>query len=558
MAKKASLKLIPLGGLSGIGKNMTVFEKDNQIIVVDCGLMFPDDDMPGVDFLIPDFSYIKKNKDKVKAIILTHGHEDHIGALPFLFKDINVPIFATRLTVGLTKTKLDDAKIDRPVKYNEINPDKTIRIGPFNIEFFRVNHSIPDSVGLIIRTDVGTIVHTGDFKFDHAPIDNKPTEFSKIAIAGKEGVLALLCDSTNAEEMGYTLPERDVGKTLMEKFEKASKRIIVATFSSHIHRIQQILDVSKKLNKKVAISGKSILKTIRVSSDLGYLKIPEKTIIPIAKIDEFPVRDIVILCTGSQGEPLSALNRIALGEHKRVSIMKGDMVIISASPIPGNEKAVSSTINRLIKRGADVFYESIAGVHVSGHAAREEIKTMISLTKPKFFIPIHGEDKHRVQNAQIAKSMGINEENIMIIEDGDIVKINSKMCRVSGNLKPQTIYVDGIGMGNIEDIVLKDRRKLSRSGIIFIAVGVDLLKKHILSEPDFTMKGVVYVKDLNEVIKKLTKIIRDSVKEAFNNNIVSKAVFEEFVNAKVEKFIFKKVGIRPIIITKVLSRKSSN
>ncbi len=553
MVKRTSLKLIPLGGLSGIGKNMTVFEKDNQIIVVDCGLMFPDDDMPGVDFLIPDFSYVKKNKEKVKAIILTHGHEDHIGALPFLFKEVNVPVFATRLTIGLTKTKFDDPKIKNPVKYNEINPDKPIEIGPFNIEFFRVNHSIPDSVGLIIRTNIGTIVHTGDFKFDHAPIDNKPTQFSKIAMAGQEGVLALLCDSTNAEEMGFTLPERDVGKTLLEKFEKAQKRIIVATFSSHIHRIQQILDVSKKLKKKVAISGKSILKTIRVSSELGYLKIPEKTIIPITKIDDFSIKDVVILSTGSQGEPLSALNRIALGEHKRVSIMKGDMVIISASPIPGNERAISNTINRLIKRGADVFYESIAGVHVSGHAAREEIKTMISLTKPKYFIPVHGEDKHRVQNAKIAKSMGIDEENIMIIEDGDIIKINSNMCKVSGNLNPQTIYVDGIGMGNIEDIVLKDRRKLSRSGIIFMVVEIDLIKKIILSDPDFTMKGIVYIKNLKEIIEKLTKIIKDSVKEGFNNDIMSRAVFEEFINYKVEKFIFKKVRIRPIIITKVVS-----
>ncbi|MEA2016715.1 MAG: ribonuclease J [Actinomycetota bacterium] len=553
MAKRTSLKLIPLGGLSGIGKNMTVFEKDNQIIVVDCGLMFPDDDMPGVDFIIPDFSYIRKNKKKVKAIILTHGHEDHIGGLPFLFKEIDVPVFATRLTMGLTKTKFESPKIKKSVRYKEINPDKPVKIGPFNIEFFRVNHSIPDNIGLIIRTDIGTIVHTGDFKFDHAPVDNKPTQFAKIAAAGQEGVLAILCDSTNAEEMGFTLPERDVGKTLLDKFEKAQKRIIVATFSSHIHRIQQILDVSKKLKKKVAISGKSILKTIRVSSELGYLKIPQKTIIPIMKIDNYSIKDIVILSTGSQGEPLSALNRMALGEHKRVGIMKGDMVIISASPIPGNEKAISSTINRLIKRGADVFYESIAGVHVSGHAAREEIKMMISLTKPKYFIPVHGEDKYRVQNAQIAKSMGISEENIMIAEDGDIIKINSNMCRVSRNLRPWTIYVDGVGMGNIGDIVLRDRRKLSRSGIIFIVVGIDLSKKTILSGPDYTMKGIVYVENLKEVIKKLTKIINDSVREGFSNNIMSREKFEEFVNNKVEKFIFKKVKIRPIIITKVVS-----
>lgn len=553
MAKKTSLKLIPLGGLSGIGKNMMIFEKDNHIIIVDCGIMFPEDDMPGVDFIIPDFSYVKKNESKIKAIILTHGHEDHISGLPFLFKEINAPVFATRLTIGLTKIKFDSSRNVIPVNYNEIDPDEPLSIGPFHIDFFRVNHSVPDGVGLIVKTDVGTVVHTGDFKFDYAPIDNRVTQFAKIARAGEEGVLALLCDSTNAEEIGYTLPEKDVGKTLFEKFEKASKRIIVATFSSHIHRIQQVLDVANKLGKKVAISGKSILKTIRISAELGYLKIPEDTIVPISKIDEFPIKEIVILSTGSQGEPLSALNRMALGEHKRVSIMKGDMVIISASPVPGNERAISNTINRLIKQGADVFYESIAGVHVSGHAAREEIKIMINLVSPKYFIPIHGEDKHKIQNAQIAESMGIDEKNIIIAEDGDIIKMNSNFCRVSGNLHPQTIYVDGVGMGNIEDLVLKDRKVLSRSGIIFIVIGVDYIGKKILCEPDFVLKGIIYIEDLKKLLGEAKKIIRDSIKTCFDNNVIGRTVIEDFVNDRVEKFIFKKAGIRPIIITKILS-----
>lgn len=553
MAKKTSLKLIPLGGLSGIGKNMTVFEKDNQIIIVDCGIMFPDDDMPGIDFIIPDFSYVKKNKSKIKAIILTHGHEDHIGGLPFLFKEINVPVFATRLTIGLAKVKFDNSQNVIPVKYNEINPDEPLDIGPFHIDFFRVNHSVPDGVGLIIKTDIGTIVHTGDFKFDHAPIDNRVTQFSKIARAGQEGVLALLCDSTNAEEIGFTLPERDVGKTLLEKFEKAVGRIIVATFSSHIHRIQQVLDVANILEKKVAISGKSILKTIRISAELGYLKIPEDTIVPITKIDEFPIKKIVILSTGSQGEPLSALNRMALGEHKRVSIMKGDMVIISASPIPGNERAISNTINRLIKQGADVFYESIAGVHVSGHAAQEEIKIMINLTNPKYFIPIHGEDKHRVQNARIAESMGINEKNIIIAEDGDIIKMNSDLCRVSNNLHPQTIYIDGVGMGNIGDMVLKDRKILSRNGIIFIVVGIDYAGRRILCEPDFILKGIIYIENLTEILDDSKKIIKNSVKTCFDNNMADRKMIEDFINDRLEKFIFKKARIRPILITKVIS-----
>jgi len=553
MSKKSSLKMIPLGGLSGIGKNITLFEKYNQIIIVDCGLMFPDDDMPGVDFIIPDFSYIKRNKNKVKAVILTHGHEDHIGALPFLFKEINVPVYATKLTIGLAKTKFDYSDGEDRVEFNEIDPDKPVDIGPFHIDFFRVTHSIPDGVGLIINTDVGTIIHTGDFKFDYAPIDRKPTQFSKIASAGQKGVLALLCDSTNAEEIGFTLPERDVGKTLLDKFDEASKRIIVATFSSHIHRIQQVFDVSYKLGKKVAISGKSILKTIRVASELDYLKIPENTIVPITKIENFPMKEVVILSTGSQGEPLSALNRMALGEHKRVSIMRGDMVIISASPIPGNEKAISNTINRLIRQGAEVFYESIAGVHVSGHAAREEIKIMISLTNPRYFIPIHGEDKHKIQNAGIAKSMGISEENIIIAEDGDVITINSNLCKVSKNLNPQTIYIDGIGMGNIEDVVLKDRRALSRDGVVFIVAGVDCINKTILFEPDFTVRGIIYIESLKDIIKESKKIAKDSIKTCFSKNMMSRSIIEKSISDVVEKFIFKKAGIRPIIITKVVS-----
>ncbi len=397
------------------------------------------------------------------------------------------------------------------------------------------------------------MVHSGDFKFDYDPIDDKVIEFSKIARAGEEGVLALLCDSTNAEEIGYTLPERDVGKTLLEKFEKASKRIIVATFSSHIHRIQQVLDVASKLNKRVAISGKSILKTIRVAAELGYLKIPADTIIPISRIDEFPLKEIIILSTGSQGEPLSALNRMALGEHKRINIMKGDMVIISASPVPGNERAISNTINMLIKKGADVYYESIAGVHVSGHAAREEIKIMINMVSPRYFIPIHGEDKHKIQNAQIAQSMGMDEKNIIIAEDGDIIKMNNDFCRISGNLHPQTIYVDGVGMGNIEDIVLKDRKILSRSGIIFIVLGIDNIGKKILCEPDFILKGVIYIENLKVLLNEAKKIIKVTIKNYFDSNVIDKTTIEKLINDRIEKFIFKKAEIRPIIITRVIS-----
>jgi ribonuclease J len=552
MAKRTSIKMIPLGGVSGIGKNMMVLEKDNQMIIIDCGLMFPDEETPGIDFLIPDFSYVLKNVNKVKGVILTHGHEDHLGGLPFLFKKLNVPIYGTKLTLGLTKIKLNGLANTNKIEYNEIDPEKALSIAGFHIEFFRVNHSIPDGVGLIIRTDIGTVIHSGDFKFDHTPIDNKHTELHKISRAGEEGVLALLCDSTNAEEAGYTLPEKDVGKTLLDKFDEASKRIIVATFSSHIHRIQQVLDVSAKMDKKVVISGKSMLKTIKISSELGYLKIPENLIIPVNNIDDFPIGDIVILSTGSQGEPLSALNRMAMGEHRRISIMKGDMVIISASPIPGNEKAISATINMLIKQGAEVVYESIAGVHVSGHAAQEEIKMMISLAKPQYFIPIHGEDKHKIQNAQIAQSMGINADNTLNMQNGDIVKMNMNVCRISGNIKPKNVYVDGIGMGNIEDMVLRDRKILSKNGVIFIALGIDINKKKIIMNPEFSMKGMIFIENINTILDGGKKILTDSVQNCFENNILSKHRIEDFLLDRLEKFIFKKARIRPIISLKVL------
>lgn len=552
MAKRTSIKMIPLGGVSGIGKNMMVLEKDNQMIIIDCGLMFPDEETPGIDFLIPDFSYVLKNINKVKGIILTHGHEDHLGGLPFLFKKINVPIYGTKLTLGLTRIKLNGLAGSERIEYNEIDPQKALSIGGFHIEFFRVNHSIPDGVGLIIRTDVGTIIHSGDFKLDHSPIDNKHTELHKISRAGEEGVLALLCDSTNAEEAGYTLPEKDVGKTLLDKFDKASKRIIVATFSSHIHRIQQVLDVSAKMDKKVAISGRSMLKTIKISSELGFLKIPENLIIPINNINDLPIGDIVILSTGSQGEPLSALNRMAMDEHRRVSIMKGDMVILSASPIPGNEKAISNTINMLIKQGAEVVYESIAGVHVSGHAAQEEIKLMISLAKPQYFIPIHGENKHKIQNAQIAQSMGIDADNTLNMQNGDIVKMNRNVCRISGNIKPKNVYVDGIGMGNIEDMVLRDRKMLSKNGVIFVALGIDINKKKIIMEPEFSMKGMIFIENINAILSDGKKVIADSIRNCFEDNILSKHRIEDFLLDRLEKFIFKKARIRPIISLKVL------
>ena len=560
MAKKSSLKIVFLGGLNEVGRNITVIEKDNSIIVIDCGIMFPDDYLPGIDYLIPDFSYLKRNASQIKAFIFTHGHEDHIGAIPFLFKEISpstAPIYATKLTVGLIKSKLNGGMSGKEIYFNEVDTDKRLQIGPFEIEFYRVNHSIPDNVGLIIRTDIGTVVHTGDFKFDQYPIDGRVTEFAKLAKAGQEGVLALLADSTNAEEAGYTLSEREVGKTLYEKFLQAEKRIIVATFASHIHRIQQVFDVAKKLDKKVAASGKTMLKTIKIATELGFLTIPENTMIPITKIDEYPIKKIVLLSTGTQGEPLSALRKMALNEHPRVKIMTGDTVVISASPIPGNENAVSSTINMLLKQGANVVYESIAGVHVSGHAQGEEIKLMINLVKPQYYIPIHGEYKHRIQNARLAGSIGIAENRIMIAQNGDILKLNENMCRITGSMDLQNIYIDGSYKGNTEDAVLKDRKNLSRSGIIFVAIPVYKGNLEMAGVPEFVFKGVTFMENYERILEDAREVVSETIRKCFEGNILNNHLVESQVNELIEKLIVKKGMIRPIIISKIVEMENN-
>ncbi len=560
MAKKSSLKVTFLGGLNEVGKNIMLFEKDNCIITVDCGVMFPDEYLPGIDFLIPDFAYIKKNLSKIKALIFTHGHEDHIGALPFLLKEIDytdIPVFATKLTIGLIKSKLTgngfgDNGIGVDINFNEIDTDRRLDIGPFEIEFYRVNHSIPDNVGMIVRTDIGNIVHSGDFKFDQYPIDGKTTEFAKITDAGKEGVLALFCDSTNAEEEGFTLPEREVGKTLYEKFLRADKRIIVATFSSHVHRIQQVFDVAKSLDKKVAASGRTMLKTIKIASELGFLNIPNNTLIPITKIDDFPVKQIVLLSTGTQGEPLSALRKMSLDEHPKVKIIKGDMVIISASPIPGNENAISNTINMLLRQGADVFYESIAGVHVSGHAQKEEIKMLINMVKPRYFIPVHGEYKHRKQNAELARSIGLPENSIIMAQDGDNLKLNRDYCRISGNINLKNIYIDGLSSGSTEDMVLKDRKILSRNGIIFIVSVIEAKNLHIVGEPEIVLKGIAFMEDFKELVSVVKDLVNESINRCFNSNNINSFYIEKSINEAMEKFILKKIRLRPIIISKVI------
>ncbi|MCL5770775.1 MAG: ribonuclease J [Actinobacteria bacterium] len=554
MSKKSSIKMIPLGGLNEIGKNMMVLEKDDNMIIIDCGVMFPDEEFPGVDFVIPDFTYVTRNSSKLRAIIITHGHEDHIGGLPFLFKEIMAPVYATRLTKGLIELKLNEHQIFEGVEINEINENSILNIGPFTLEFFRVSHSIPDTVGIVIKTDVGTIVHSSDFKFDQSPIYGKRTEFSKIGYYGMQGILALLCDSTNSEQEGYTLPEKVVGKVLLEKFSEAEGRIIVTTFSSHIHRIQQIVDMSEKFKKKLAISGKSLLKTIKIASELGYLDIPDDLIIPINKIDEYPLKKVTILATGTQGEPLSALYKMAINEHKRIQIMKSDMVIISASPIPGNEKAIANIINMLIKNGANVFYESIAGVHVSGHAAQEEIKMMINLIRPKYFIPIHGDNMHKVQNGKIAREVGIDEENIVIAQNGDVIKINYGLCKVSKNINTRTVYVDGLGYGDIDDIVLKDRKLLASDGVVVNVVGLDFEKEEIFHEPDLTFKGIVFIENFDSIIKECRNIINESIFSCFKNKLKTPVSIEKYVNDRLEKYLIKKIRLKPVVITKILPK----
>lgn len=542
------IKIIPLGGLGEIGKNMTAFEYRDEIIVIDCGLAFPDEDLYGVDMVIPDITYLVKNKSKVKGILITHGHEDHIGALPYILKQINVPVYGTKLTLGLIETKLEDHRMMKDCILKELKPGEFVEFEYFKAEFIRNNHSIPDSCSIALHTPIGVIVHTGDFKVDFTPIDNEVIDIQRLAQLGKQGVLLLMADSTNCLHKGYTMSEKTVGETLENLFGKASGRIIVSTFASNVHRLQQISNCALKYNRKIAFSGRSMEKISEVARRLGYLHIPEDMIISLEDINNYPKDRITIVTTGSQGESMAALTRIASSTHRYIQIEKGDMIIISASPIPGNEKAVSNVINDLTEKGANVIYKSIEEIHVSGHACEQELRLMQALLQPKFFIPIHGEFKHLMTHGHIAESMGVDKQNIFMLEVGDIFELTRKSGMISGKVPSGRVLIDGMGVGDVGNMVLRDRKNLAEHGMITVVVAIDKQGKSILCGPDIISRGFVYVRDSEELMKDIKDIVRESVYNCLQNNITQWAEIKNSIRREVDTFVYKKMKKKPMIL----------
>lgn len=544
---QSKLNIIPLGGLGEIGKNMTVFRYGDDIILVDAGLMFPEDDMLGIDLVIPDITYLVENKDKVKAIFLTHGHEDHIGALPYVMKQIGAPVYGTALTLGILQGRLKENGVSSEA-CKIIKPGDKIHAGNFKVEFIRVNHSIPDAVALAIHTPIGIIIHTGDFKFDQTPVDGQVTEFNKFAEFGDQGVLALMADSTNAERPGYTQSEKIVGQTFDDEFRYAKNRIIVATFSSNVHRIQQVVDSAVRYKRKVAVIGRSMVNVVNISMELGYLKIPEGVLIDIDESNNYTPDKIVIITTGSQGEPMSALTRMAMSDHKKVDIVPGDTVIISATPIPGNEKLVSRTIDHLYKLGADVIYEKSNGVHVSGHASQEEIKMMHNLVRPKFFIPVHGEYRHLIKHAQLAGSLGMPCENIVVGENGSIIELTRNSIGINGRVPSGKVLVDGLGVGDVGNIVLRDRRQLSQDGIMIVVVTIDKDTCTVVSGPDIVSRGFVYVREAEGLMETAKEKVQQALDKCEQSNVSEWSVIKSAVRDSLGRFLYEKTRRRPMIL----------
>ena len=543
------LKIIPLGGLGEIGKNITLYEYDGDMFLVDCGMSFPDEETPGIDIVIPDFTYVLENKDKIKGMVVTHGHEDHIGAIPYLLRNFNVPIYATNLTIGLIQGKLKEHKLLSDAKLNVAKPGDIIKLGKFEIEFIHVNHSIPDAVGFAITCPAGTVIQTGDFKIDTTPIDDYVIDIGRFAELGKKGVLALMSDSTNAERPGFTPSERIVGDSFSNLFKKAEDhRIIVATFSSNIHRIQQIIDEAARCGRKVAVSGRSMINVVTVASELGYLKLPQDVLIEIDMIKNYAPNELVIITTGSQGEPLSALHRIAFSDHRQVEIIPGDVFIISATPIPGNEKLVGKVINELLKRGANVVYERMYDVHVSGHACQEELKLMMSIVKPKYFIPLHGEQKHLMKHATLARQMGIPEENILITSNGSVIEVSEKELKSTETVQAGRVLVDGLGVGDVGSIVLRDRKHLADDGIIIVAVSIDGITREVVSGPDVVSRGFVYVKENESLINDINEQVCDILERCYIDNIRDWNTIKTRIKEKISRFVFTKTKRSPMIL----------
>jgi ribonuclease J len=542
------LQIIPLGGLGEIGKNMTVVRYGDDIIVIDAGLMFPDDDMLGIDLVIPDISYLVENKDMVKAIVLTHGHEDHIGALPYVMKQLSdVPVYGTQLTLGILEGRLRENGVSSN-NLVTVQAGDVIRAACFQVGFIRVSHSIADSVGLAIKTPVGTVVHTGDFKFDQTPVDGKVMDFQKFAEVGEEGVLVLMADSTNAERPGFTMSERSVGQAFDASFRSAKGRIIIATFSSNVHRIQQVIESACKYNRKVAVLGRSMVNVVNISLELGYLDVPEGVLIDIDEIRNYPASQVVIVTTGSQGEPMSALTRMAKSDHRKVDIAPDDTIIISATPIPGNEKLVSQTIDCLLKLGANVIYERTSGIHVSGHASQEELKVMHNLIRPKFFIPVHGEYRHLVKHAQIAQDLGMPKENVFIAENGNVLEFTQEKGTIAGKVTAGKILVDGLGVGDVGNIVLRDRRQLSQDGILIIVMTMDKASGTIVAGPDIVSRGFVYVRESEALMDEAREKVKQALDKCEENHISEWSAIKSNVRDALGRYLYERTKRRPMIL----------
>ena len=545
----APVKFTALGGLNEIGKNLYVYECCNDMFIVDCGLAFPDEDMPGVDLVVPDFTYLEKNRDRFRGIVLTHGHEDHIGALPYLLKKINVPIYGTRLTLGLVEGKLKEHNLLSQASLNVVEPRQNVRMGCMSVEFIRVNHSIPDACALAIHTPAGVIVHTGDFKVDYTPIEGGIIDLARFGELGNRGVLALMSESTNAERPGYTKSERSVGESFKNLFNSAEgKRIIIATFSSNIHRIQQIIDQAVIHDRKVAVSGRSMTNVIAKAVELNYIKMPEGMLIDIEDVNKYPPEKLVICTTGSQGEPLSALSRMSSGDHRQVTITPMDFIIISANPIPGNEKLVTKVVNDLMKQGADVIYESMYEVHVSGHACQDELKMMISLTKPKFFIPIHGEYKHLKKHSKLAIGMGIPEDNIFIADLGQVLETDGVDMKFTGTVPSGRVMVDGYGVGDVGSVVLRDRKHLAEDGVMIIVATIDRESGNVLAGPDIVSRGFVYVRESEQLIDEAKQLMKQVMENCRDRNIREWGNIKSAMRDALSDYIYSKTKRSPMIL----------
>ena len=547
--KRTPVRIIPLGGLNEIGKNMTVFECCNDMFILDCGLAFPDMDMPGVDIVIPDFTYVEGNKDKIRGIVITHGHEDHIGGLAYLLKKINVPIYGTRMTLGLIEGKLEEHGLLKQAKLIEIEPRTTVKMGCMAVEFIKVNHSIPGAVGMAIHTPAGIIVHTGDFKVDFSPIDDEIIDLARFGELGSRGVLALMADSTNAERTGFTCSERTVGGSFEKLFKRAEgRRIIIATFSSNVHRVQQIIDQAKNYGSKVAVFGRSMVHVIEKATELGYLKVPKGMLIDIDEMSRYPDEKIVLVTTGSQGEPLSALTRMAMNSHRKVTITPNDFIIISAKPIPGNEKFVTRVVNELMKSGAEVIYESMYEVHVSGHACQEELKLIQALTKPKFFIPVHGEYKHLIKHAEIAKSMGMADDHIIIASIGDVIETDGNSMRIVSQVPAGRVMVDGLGVGDVGSIVLRDRKHLAQDGLIIVVIGIERAANAVVAGPDIISRGFVYVRESEELMDEARSVLTRVLDNCNARDLKEWGTLKTKLRDVLSDFIYEKTKRSPMIL----------